>query len=252
MAAYPITFCQRSNYKFPCEDALFNGIDVYQYKNKNAETMLVEKPHPIIAVADGVSATPNSHKASRYWMEQIKNCDVLNSQWVRKTHLQFCDDFPFQCGSATTLVAAQLFENGRIKIVNVGDSRVYKITEQGEFIQLSYDHTVLNWYLNENKHLDPNGEYAEMYYMLSDCLIADFESDNFQIFSQDYQLNPNESLLLCSDGLTDFIESKRLTDIWTSYTTNEQRLRVYCQEARKGHTLKWSDDFSAVAWTYKV
>ncbi len=251
MAVYPMTYCQSAQ-RFVCQDALFNGVEFCQVlKNapQKAKTVMFEKENPIIAIADGVSTTPKSFKASRYWIENLKeDCTQLTSQWIRQKFEYYCRCFPQSWGTSTTLVSAQLREKGEVKILNIGDSRAYKITELGEFIQLSYDHTMLNELLNENPTLDPNIEYASMYYMLSDCLVADPEASDFKIFTQEYQLKPNETLLLCSDGLTDFLTPKQLSEIWQSYSTNEQRLQAY-QNKLSQPTIK--DDLSILVWTYQ-
>ncbi|WP_439259744.1 PP2C family protein-serine/threonine phosphatase [Lonepinella sp. BR2930] len=249
MPTYSITYCQSAQ-RFVCHDALLTGVELCQVLRREpqkAKTVTFEKENPIIAIADGLSTTSKCFKASRYWIEWLKDdCTHLTDQWIRQVFEYYCSYFPKPWGTTTTLVSAQLFEKGKVRILNIGDSRAYKITELGEFIQLSYDHTMLNELLTAYPEVDPNIVCEEIKYMLSDCLVADRAARNFTIFNQEYQLKPNETLLLCSDGLTAFLKSEQLSEIWQSYSTNEQRLQAY-QDKLTQPEIK--EDLSIVVWT---
>ena len=68
-----ITFCQQigSNNRHN-QDALFNGEAVFQYKLKTAEKRLENRPHFIVGVADGISNSNRSEKASKIGNAIIK------------------------------------------------------------------------------------------------------------------------------------------------------------------------------------
>ncbi|HDR1021594.1 TPA: SpoIIE family protein phosphatase [Pasteurella multocida] len=240
---WKVTFCQQAGtQKKRNQDALFNGERVYQYVLKKSETIEVEKENLIIGISDGVSNSPRPDLASRYFMEKLQNCDNLNSQWLRATHQQFCEEHSQHVfGSSCTFVAAQLSPNGQCLIMNVGDSRAYRITPIGEWIQLSYDHILLN-----ELNPDQNTEYAAMYYGLSDALIADHEETDFHIFTEQYQLEKGDSLLLCSDGLTDDIPEHIRHTIWQKFDKIEEKLTALRQYTKR---LKRRDDFSVVVLT---
>ncbi|MDU8924461.1 protein phosphatase 2C domain-containing protein [Pasteurellaceae bacterium LIM206] len=236
---FTITFTQTAGKNKRNQDAIFNGKAVYQYKNKTTESLVMDQSQVILGVMDGVLTSPFAHKASLFWAKKLKYSTALSSQWIRNTHQQFCHEFTGQYyGSTTTLVAAQIHRTGECHIFNIGDSRAYKITAQGEWQQLSHDHIMLDEFShNENK------QYAKLYYCLSDFLTADYLESEFKIHQVKTRLNKDETLLLCSDGLTDFIPDKIRYKIWCSYHTIEERLTAFKRYIKK---LDWWDDFSVI------
>lgn len=229
---FTITFTQQAGKNKPHnQDALFNGVEVFQYNLKKAAEFVENRPHFLLGVADGVSSSPNPHRASRFWMEQLQQCTALNSKWVREIHSAFCDALAeTHFGTSTTLVVAEIAQNGRCKILNVGDSRTYKIDSQGRWQQLSHDHIVLDELL---QNPSDSTEYAQMYYALSDCLIADFEETEFKIHTAECQLEAGECLLLCSDGLTDDVPEKVRLKIWQNFDRTLDRLNALRRYAKR-------------------
>ncbi|MEG9481644.1 protein phosphatase 2C domain-containing protein [Mannheimia sp. HC-2023] len=241
---FQLTFCQKVGNKHKKnQDALFNGKAVYQWQYKNAESDILDENKVIFGVADGVSHSPQSQLASRFLMEQLSKCQALNSTWLRTTQFALCEKYAAShFGISSTFVGCELHVNGKGKILNVGDSRAYKITANGEWQQLSEDHTVLNEMKMQGLAQD-TAEYASIYRALSDCIIADVEAADFRIYFAEFQLEKGESILLCSDGLYDYLKPKQLEMIWQRYSYNAERLQI-CRKSVKKHRLY--DDFSAV------
>ncbi|MEG9533324.1 PP2C family protein-serine/threonine phosphatase [Mannheimia indoligenes] len=241
---FQLTFCQQAGNKHKKnQDALFNGKAVYQWQLKNAESDILDRENVIFGVADGVSHSPQSQIASRFLMEQLSKCQSLNSTWLRATQFALCEKYAAShFGISSTFVGCELHANGKGKILNVGDSRAYKIMANGEWQQLSEEHTVLNEMKMQGLAQDP-AEYASIYRALSDCIIADVEAADFRIHSAEFQLEKGESILLCSDGLHDYLKPKELEMIWQGYSCNAERLQI-CRKSVKKHRLY--DDLSVV------
>lgn len=241
---FQLTFCQQvGNYRQKNQDALFNGKAVYQWQYKNAESELLDKNKVIFGVADGVSHSLKSQLASLFLMEKLSECQALSSMWLRATQLALCEKYATShFGISSTFVGCELDANGKGKILNVGDSRAYKITASGEWQQLSLDHTVLNE-MKAQGLANERAEYASMYRALSDCITADFEAEDFRIHSAEFQLEKGDSILLCSDGFYDYLTPKQIEMIWRKYAINREQLQI-CRKLVKKHRLY--DDFSAV------
>lgn len=242
--SWKITFCQQiGNRHKQNQDALFNGKTVIQAPLKKAESILLEGEKYYLGIADGISNSPKSHYASRFVMESLADCPQLTVQWLKQTQFELSKKLAEKyLGSSTTFVGCELMASGEFKILNVGDSRAYKITANGEWIQLSFDHSVLNE-IAPDVQGNNTTKYASFYRCLSDCLVADYEYDNFNVFSQAYLLEKGESILLCSDGFSDYISEALRDKIWQQYPTNQQRLTI-CRKMVKKHRLY--DDFSVV------
>ena len=241
---FSITFCQQAGKdKLKNQDALFNGNSVFQYQLKKAETIELNTEKMMLGVADGVSNSPKSHYASRFMMEQLEQCWQLSSAWLRQAQQALSQTLSSRyLGSATTFVACEVNQDGKCKIINVGDSRAYKITAQGEWQQLSVDHTILNE-MQKQGLADKQTAYSGLYNGLSDCLVADENETAFRIAVTETELVQGEAILLCSDGLSNYLHSDLLKKIWQQFSSNQERLTI-CRKMVRKH--RYYDDFSAI------
>ena len=241
---FNIYFTQQSaKHKKVNQDALFSGIKVYQYILKLAEKVTLQKESVIIGIADGISHSPNSQLASRFFMNQLKTCASLSASWLRYQHKLFCETYSEKyLGSATTFAACQIDNDGLVNLINVGNSRAYKISENGKWQQISQDHTLISR-LKADRIVIEDVEYSGLYNGLESCLIADFEESDFQIFTQTFYLKPDEILLLCSDGLTDFVPENIREQIWQRYENIEEKITAYRKYVKR---QRFNDDFSVI------
>ena len=197
------------------QDALLVQGEVRQSKN----LLPVEKEFDdevLIALADGVAASPNAHLASRFILGELPRVLNEHAQWcqdglmngrhLREVHARLCEELarrPQMYGSSSTIVAAQ-FKGSRAVVLNTGDSRAYLRKCDGSIRQLSQDHTELQR-LRDAGTADATIEYASLYGALSDCLIADSEESDFAIHLVTLTLAPGELLVLCTDGVHDVL-----------------------------------------------
>ena len=232
-----ITFCQQiGSNKRHNQDALFNGEAVFQYKLKTAEKRLENRPHFIVGVADGISNSNRSEKASKLAMQLLSQMESLSRQTIYdlQSYLsaELAEDY---FGSATTFVAAEIDQITRkVKILSVGDSRAYLIDAQGKWLQITQDHSILS----------EEEDFATIYGGVSSCLVADYSEFQDKIFYQEIEIQQGESLLLCSDGLTDGLSAEVREKIWKQYDNDKSRLTVYRKLIEK---QRFYDDFSVVA-----
>ncbi len=223
-----ITFCQQiGSKKRHNQDALFNGEAVFQYKLKTAEKCFENRPHFIVGVADGISNSNRPEKASKLAMQLLSQMESLSRQTIYE--LQSClsaglaEDY---FGSATTFVAAEIDQITRkAKILSVGDSRAYLINVQGKWQQITQDHSILSELLADFPDKKEE-DFATIYSGVSSCLVADYSEFQDKIFYQEIEIQQGESLLLCSDGLTDGLSAEVREKIWKQYDNDKSRLTV--------------------------
>nr|WP_118776655.1 protein phosphatase 2C domain-containing protein [Haemophilus haemolyticus] len=240
-----ITFCQQiGSNKRHNQYALFNGEAVFQYKLKTAEKRLENRPHFIVGVADGISNSNRSEKASKLAMQLLSQMESLNRQTIHE--LQSClsaelaEDY---FGSATTFMAAEIDQITRkAKILSIGDSRAYLIDAQGKWQQITQDHSILSELLTDFPDKKEE-DFATIYGGVSSYLVADYSEFQDKIFYQEIEIQQGESLLLCSDGLTDGLSAEVREKIWKQYDNDKSRLTV-CRKliAKQG----FYDDLSVV------
>lgn len=239
-----ITFCQQiGSNKRHNQDALFNGEAVFQYKLKTAEKRLENRPHFIVGVADGISNSNRPEKASKLAMQLLSQMESLSRQTIYDLQpslsAELAEDY---LGSATTFVAAEIDQITRkVKILSVGDSRAYLIA-QGKWQQITQDHSILSELLadfSDKKEED----FATIYGGVSSCLVADYSEFQDKIFYQEIEIQQGESLLLCSDGLTDGLSAEVREKIWKQYDNDKSRLTVCRKLIAK---QRFYDDLSAI------
>lgn len=243
-----ITFCQQiGSNKRHNQDALFNGEAVFQYKLKTAEKRLENRPHFIVGVADGISNSNRSEKASKLAMQLLSQMESLSRQTIYE--LQSClsaelaEDY---FGSATTFVAAEIDQITRkAKILSVGDSRAYLIDTQGKWQQITQDHSILSELLADFPDKKEE-DFATIYGGVSSCLVADYSEFQDKIFYQEIEIQQGESLLLCSDGLTDRLSAEVREKIWKQYDNDKSRLTMCRKLITK---QRFYDDLSVVICT---
>ena len=211
------------------QDALWNGQKLFQSKNLPATFISRQETSSFFAVADGVSASPAPQLASRFIIEAMakgfsEQTDTeLDVRMVRRVHGLLCDRYAQgrTFGSSTTLVATQIIGN-RCIVVNVGDSRVYRITADGSWETLSRDHTVIES-LRQQGQASCDLEYAHIYDALDSCLIADDEETEFSVHRRVSPFEVGDTLLLCSDGVHQTLGQKILEQLFDPrHTTHSQ------------------------------
>ena len=240
-----ITFCQQiGSNKRHNQDALFNGEAVFQYKLKTAEKRIENRPHFIVGVADGISNSNRPEKASKLAMKLLSQMESISRQTIYDLQSGLSEELAEDYfGPATTFVAAEIDQITRkAKILSVGDSRAYLIDTQGKWQQITQDHSILSELLADfpNKKEE---DFATIYGGVSSCLVADYSEFQDKIFYQEIEIQQGESLLLCSDGLTDGLSTEVREKIWRQYDNDKSRLTVCRKLVEK---QRFYDDLSVV------
>ena len=243
-----ITFCQQiGSNKRHNQDALFNGEAVFQYKLKTAEKRLENRPHFIVGVADGISNSNRPEKASKLAMQLLSQMESISRQTIYDLQSSLSAELAESYfGSATTFVAVEIDQTThKAKILSVGDSRVYLIDAQGKWQQITQDHSILSELLTDFPDKKEE-DFATIYGGVSSCLVVDYSEFQDKIFYQEIEIQQGESLLLCSDGLTDRLSSEVREKIWKQYDNDKSRLTVCRKLVTK---QRFYDDLSVVICT---
>ena len=107
-------------------------------------------------------------------------------------------------------VTSALIQDDRASIVNVGDSRTY-LLRNGELTVLTRDHCHVQR-LVEEKQITPDDVYTHpQRNLIYKSLGAGHKSVDPDVFHQ--QLQPGDTLLLCSDGLWEMVRRQDLISI---------------------------------------
>ncbi|HEY3326780.1 MAG TPA: Stp1/IreP family PP2C-type Ser/Thr phosphatase [Novimethylophilus sp.] len=111
-----------------------------------------------------------------------------------------------QCaGMGTTLVAA-VFTDDRVCVGHIGDSRMYRL--RGDtFTQLTEDHSLLNEQLKSGLITAEQAKVSNNKNLVTRALGIDPE---VELELHEYEVQPGDIYLLCSDGLSDLVEDEEI------------------------------------------
>lgn len=111
-------------------------------------------------------------------------------------------------GMGTTAVAA-FVKHGTAVIAHVGDSRIYLVN--GEIKQLTRDHSVVQSLIESGKITPEDAKVHPRKNVITRALGAE---ENVAVDSDCLNLSNGDTLLLCSDGLTNFLDDKDILKVF--------------------------------------
>lgn len=170
-------------------------------------------------VSDGMGGHKAGEYASRYTVERVVASALKNMAHDPVTILKDAIEKANEIlvleskedeekrGMGTTIVAATIV-NGKIHIANVGDSRLYIINDT--IRQITRDHSYVEEMIRRGQ-LDPSEarNHSEKHVITRAVGVEQIvEPDFFEV-----ELQKNDKVLLCSDGLTNMVTDERIFDI---------------------------------------
>ncbi|MCL2840990.1 MAG: Stp1/IreP family PP2C-type Ser/Thr phosphatase [Defluviitaleaceae bacterium] len=142
-------------------------------------------------------------------------------------------------GMGTTLTMCVIVEGEKAIIAHIGDSRAYAITED-DISQLTIDHTYVHELLQAGKISEAEARNHPQRNVITRALGT---PGRCELDGYTAELFGVESLLLCSDGLSNMIDDENLWRIVSSEGDTMHRLRKLIKEANNNGG---KDNISAV------
>lgn len=216
---HEIVYCTHSGKTgYQQQDAMLVSGVVIQDNDLPVTTESVTTEDLLLAVADGVAASPSARQASRIVVEELARSLIEHRSWcqsglitgrhLRRVHQRLCERLAGKrngFGASSTIATVHLCAEHWVAL-NVGDSRVYLASAETGWRQLSQDHTLLQDMIARGE-AKAGEEYASIYHSLSHCLIAEEEESHFAIHMKSGCLQPDEVLVLCTDGVHDTLDA---------------------------------------------
>lgn len=111
-------------------------------------------------------------------------------------------------GMGTTAVIA-LIKNGEAVIANVGDSRIYLVND--EIKQLTRDHSVVQSLIESGKITPEDAKFHPRKNVITRAIGAE---GSVTADSSVIRLNRGDSLLLCTDGLSNYLDDNEILSVF--------------------------------------
>lgn len=147
---------------------------------------------------------------------------------------------PAQAGMGTTLVVAYV-KDEQLWIANIGDSRAYVVNSK-EICKMTIDHSIVEELVRrgtitrEEARNHPDKNIITRALGTEEFVDADY---------YDYKLSDGETVLLCSDGLTETVRDERIQEIIINETDIEKAVEALVDEANKNGGV---DNITVVAF----
>lgn len=208
--------------------------DVGLKRDKNEDNLLINDELNLFVVADGMGGHAGGEFASQIAVSTIESFIVQNldneltdpkatQDTTRhpiteklKRSIQMAGDTIYQKavqnpdlrGMGTTTVAMML-ANGKAFIAYVGDSRIY-LVRQGQCKQLTEDHSLVN---EQVKAGIISAEDAKNHQLRNIITRSVGYQEEVEIDTLIVDVQPSDRLLMCSDGLSNFLEDREIADL---------------------------------------
>ncbi len=184
----------------------------------NEDTYLVPENDGLVLVADGMGGHQAGEVASAMAAQSVrlsaqkaagKEISVKSAvTWVRRANKAIyaaANEDVARKGMGTTLTYLY-FMQGHAMLAHVGDSRCYLIRE-GEITQLTRDHSLVAELVRKGEITEEQAKVHPYRNIITRALGTD---STVAVDAQDVDIDATDVFLLCSDGLTNYVEDAEL------------------------------------------
>ncbi|MFN2576896.1 MAG: PP2C family serine/threonine-protein phosphatase [Pyrinomonadaceae bacterium] len=214
----------------------------------NEDSFLADVERGIFVVADGVGGAEAGEVASQTAVdvlddafrhkvndgEDVEDLMELAIQRANSSIHQMAADNPRFSMMATTVVALHL-EGNRATIGHVGDSRLYRITPDGNLQRETEDHSIVEEEVRAGRMTPEQAANHPSKNVISRALGAE---DSVEADMKTLEVREGSAFLLCTDGITRHIPDNELRDLLTSDGTPAQ----LCEEMKRRCYQRGAED----------
>jgi len=210
---------------------VFGKTDTGLKRDHNEDAIDWSEMHGLVILADGMGGHNAGEVASEMAVasiqQQLSNGPVDNPVEAIKSAVDNANKRIHQksqesliCAGMGTTVVVTLFDDSSVTFAHVGDSRLYLIRD-GELKQLTSDHSLVQELVDEGFMNE-----AEAHESISNNVITRALGTEpvVQIDIQQQQTSSGDCYLLCSDGLSDMIETSDILSIIGEEGSLEQKV----------------------------
>ncbi len=189
----------------------------------NEDSFLSDHERGIFAVADGVGGAEAGEVASQTAVDVLSEAfrhrisdgdDVedlmeLAIQRANASIHQMANEHPKFSMMATTIVALHV-EGLKVTFGHVGDSRLYRLTSNGDFRRETEDHSIVEEEVRAGRMTPEQAQNHPSKNVISRALGAE---PSVEVDMQTIEIEEGTSFLLCTDGITRHIPDNELRDL---------------------------------------
>ena len=173
----------------------------------------------VYAVCDGMGGVTAGELASHAAVQALHdvqvdfpdgltNAQALSAITAITLHIHRLHDVAAE-HTGTTL-AACLLQRGMLRVLHVGDSRVYRL-RAGQLMRLTRDHSEVQRLVDQGMMTPYQARSSPNRHLITQYIGMDPGDKDFQpTLSKSAEVMPGDRYLLCSDGLIDMVEDEAI------------------------------------------
>ena len=198
---------------------VYQATHVGKVRKNNEDALIFIEPE-IFVVADGMGGQAAGEIASRILIDTVKNFlptipEPLNEDILKKAILKSnaailreAAENPNYRGMGTTATILHLY-NHRAYYAHVGDSRLYRLRNKN-FEQITQDHSYVENLVRKGEITEAEARVHPMKNILTQAVGA---VEEITVDTASFSIEAGDIFLLCTDGLTNMVEDKKIAEI---------------------------------------
>ena len=223
---------------FALESSAITDRGLNERRPLNEDSFLADNQRGIFAVADGVGGAEAGEVASQTAIEvldeafrhQLDGADIedlmeLAIQRANASIHQMAVEHAKFSMMATTIVALHL--KGNVATIgHVGDSRLYRLTPEGDLVRETEDHSVVEEEVRAGRMTPEQAANHPSKNVISRALGAE---DAVEVDMKTIEIEDGTQFMLCSDGITRHVPDYELRQLFVVQTD----LGAVCEELKR-------------------
>lgn len=183
---------------------------------QDIKSFICDKNPALFAVSDGIHVGKYAKIASFKVLEFLQKFTFANVNFKVKNALDFIKaslenyaiKYPRYRNSSATIAGCYIYKN-TTTIFNIGDSKIY-LYRKNNLKQLSYDHTQANQMLKNSEITQAEYQNRSNFYDTLTGYFSIGENIDTPLHVKSLEVQKDDVLLLCSDGVSDVIEQEAM------------------------------------------
>lgn len=195
----------------------------------------------LLAVADGVSGELSGEIASSTCLQMLKDVSFSSRidmeqklSGIHETLARLSAEQEDNRNMQTTLCAVGVDEHDMLHSMNVGDSRLYRYRNE-QLLQLSRDQSFVQVLYEEGAITAEQRQTHINRNIIFPVLGNLREQPDFDVREHHEQIEYGDILLLCSDGLSDYVSQAEMEEILALPEPLVRRLQLLMELALQNH-----------------
>ncbi len=209
--------------------------------HEECDRLVSSKTGHLLVVADGMGGHTGGDVASTTAVQSCAQYVLDMMHWFLKLSADDENDFLDELSDCLKLVQKRLWRRqkdeydrmgttltlayllgGRMYVVHAGDSRCY-LFRDGHLQQLTTDHTLAQKLVDDGALTPDDAKKSRWRHMLWNCVGGG--SDVVDPEVSKVVLEPNDTILLCSDGVTGMIDDAEIRNIIDAAKSSDQAVK---------------------------